>query len=371
MRKRKSNGRPTIADVAFRAGVGAITVSRALRHPDQVSEALRKTIGDAVRELDYVPNLNARALASSHSNVVAVLVPSLTQNIFSDVLRGIYDGVEDSGLRIEIANTRYNVEVEERQIFEILRHEPSAIIVSGTEQTAASRKMLENAGCPVIQIMDITDDPIHKVIGFSHFHAGKAMTQHLLDVGYQRVAFFSGWMNSRSQGRLAGFVEALEEAGIYDPKLICEMGNEKPSASQGSIKDYHQFSTARMGRELMLRALENGPRIDAVFCNNDVLALGALFACASCQVEVPRQMGIAGFNDFDYMEAAQPAMSSVRIHRWQCGYQAMQAVRNELNGEPVGERIVDLGFEVVKRGSTDRNGTLGVPPPGDIPFTLS
>ena len=361
MRKRKTNGRPTISDVALRAGVGAITVSRALRHPDQVSETLRRNIENAVRELNYVPNLNARALASSRTNVVAVLVPSLTQSIFSDVLRGIYDGAEDSGLRIEIANTRYNPEIEERMIFEILRHEPAAIIVSGVEQTAAARKMLENAGRPVIQIMDLCNDPIHKIIGFSHHGAGKAMTQHLIEAGYTKIAFFSGWMNTRSIGRMSGYREALEEAGLFDPELIGEMGNDEPASSEGLVKDYHQFSTPVMGRELMFRMLERRPDFDAVFCNNDVLAIGALFACAARGIDVPRRFGIAGFNDFDYMEATYPALSSIRIHRWTVGYEAVLAIRSELDGNDVGERIVDVGFEIMKRASTDRFGTLQQP----------
>lgn len=146
---------------------------------------MRVSINNAVRELNYVPNLNARALASSRTNVVAVLVPSLTQNIFSDVLRGIYDGAEDSGLRIEITNTRYNPEIEERRILEILRHEPSALIVSGVDQSDVSRKFLENASCPVVQIMELTDDPIYRIVGFSHCAAGQAMTRHLIDVGYR------------------------------------------------------------------------------------------------------------------------------------------------------------------------------------------
>ena len=140
MRKRRSKGRPTIADVAARAGVGAITVSRALRQPSQVSPALRKKIDAAVRDLDYVPDLNARALASRRTNLVAVLIPALTQNIFTDVLRGIYDGVEDSGLRIEIANTRYDREIEERAVAAILRHAPAGVVVSGVDQSAATRQ---------------------------------------------------------------------------------------------------------------------------------------------------------------------------------------------------------------------------------------
>ena len=364
MAGRRRSGRPTIADVAARAGVGAITVSRALREPSKVSPELRRNIEQAVSDLDYIPNLNARALASRRTDVVAVLVPSLTQNIFSDVLRGIYDGVEESGLRIDIANTRYNPQREEDQIVAILRHRPAAIIISGVEQTAACRKMLDSAGCPVVQIMDLTRDPIQKIIGFSHERAGRSMTEHLIESGYRRIGFFAGWLNSRSHERFDGYRKALEAAGIFDPGLVGLMGNEDdPERS-----DYHQFSNAMMGRQLMENMLDRRPDIDAIFCNNDVLSLGALFACIARGVPVPERMGIAGFNDFDYMEAATPGLSSVRIHRWRCGYEAMQAVRHQLEGGDIGERVVDLGFEIMKRRSTDRNGVLSEPVVGEIPY---
>jgi LacI family transcriptional regulator, gluconate utilization system Gnt-I transcriptional repressor len=372
MNKKRSNGRPTIADVAALAGVGAITVSRALREPERVSAALRAVIDKAVQELNYVPDLNARALASRRTDAVAVLVPSLTQNIFSDVVRGIYDGLEDSSLRIELANTRYNADLEEELIFRIIRHQPAAIIVSGVEQKPRTRLMLEEAGCPIVQIMDLTDDPIQKIIGFSHHRAGLEMTQHLIAAGYRRIAFFSGWMNARSQQRRNGYRQALEEAGLFDPALIGEMGNDDPESSRGARQDYHQFSTAVMGRQMMLDMLDRHPDLDAVFCNNDVLSIGALFACNARGVEVPKQVGIAGFNDFDYMAAAHPPLTSIRIHRWKCGFEAMKSVRAQLKGEPMGERVVDLGFDIMKRASTDRRGELGAGPASDaeIPFIL-
>jgi LacI family transcriptional regulator, gluconate utilization system Gnt-I transcriptional repressor len=360
MAKKRSSSRPTIADVASLAGVGAITVSRALREPRKVSAELRKTIDSAISQLNYIPNLNARALASSRTDVVAVLVPSLTQNVFSDVVRGIYDGLEGSTLRIEIASTRYNVDIEEQLVSKIVRHQPAAIIISGTEQTATTRKILEGAGCPIIQIMDLTADPIQKVIGFSHERAGLEMTRHLVESGYRRVAFLSGWMNTRSKERMLGYRRALEETNIFDPDLIRRRDAETADPPRFTEPMQNEFLSASMGKSLMIDLLERRPDVDAVFCNNDVLSLGALFGCIERGVDVPQRMGIAGFNDFDYMEAAHPPLSSVRIHRWRCGHEAMLAVRGQLRGEDIGEPIVDLGFDIIKRASTDRTGTLQV-----------
>lgn len=354
MRKRRGNGRPTIADVAMRAGVGTITVSRALRDPGQVSEALRRVIDDAVRELNYTPNLNARALASARNDLVGVLVPALTPNIFTDVLRGVYDGVEETNLRVEIANTRYSRELEEQRIIEMLRHKPAGLIVSGVDQTPAARRALEAAECPVIQIMDLTDDPVDRVIGFSHREGGRRMTEHLVNAGYRRIAFLGGYLNERSGGRLLGHREALEAAGLYDPDLVCLLDDAPPPAAPGNPDEWIRFSSPATGRALLAKALETVPHLDAVFCNNDMLAVGVLFECQRRGIRVPEDLGIAGFNDLDIAAAAEPGISSCRTPRWECGHSAAHAIRDEVDGVTDLPRVVDLGVTIMGRGSTNR-----------------
>lgn len=353
---RSKSSKPTIADVAAKAGVGAITVSRALREPDQVSESLKRRIEAAVRELNYVPNLNARALASRQSNVVAVLIPAIAQNIFTDVLKGVYDAAEGTGLRIEIANTRYHPGVEEDLVRKLLTHQPAGVIISGTGQTDTTRRMLDDATCPVVQIMDLVDDPIQMIIGFSHFDAGRRMTEHLTEAGYRRIAFVGGKMNGRSLGRLRGYQSALEAAGLFDPRLVGVLGSLPEEPHEGGPVLDHEFANARMGRELTSDLLDRHPDLDAVFCNTDVLAIGALFAAMARGIRVPVDLGIAGFNDFDYMEAAEPSLSSVRTPRWESGHAAMLAVQAMLSGEAPQDRVVDLGTKIMMRRSTNRSG---------------
>ena len=358
-RKSRSDGRPTIADVAARAGVGAITVSRALRNPELVSEALRKNIDDAVHALNYVPNLNASALASRRSDTVGVLLPSLTHMVFTDVLRGIYDGIDGTKLRVQLGNTRYNAQEEERLIAQILRHKPAAMIVSGIEQTAKSRRMLETAGCPVVQIMDLTGDPIDQIIGFSHEAAGRRMTEHLIAMGYRRIAFLSGWVSERSSGRLRGFRQAVAAAdldaaaraiSVFDTGMDAKMRAMAPAPTP----PMHDYTSAEIGRVLFSHAIATDPGIDAVFCNNDALALGVLFECTHRGIRVPEDLGIAGFNDLDFMAAAEPSLSTVRTHRYRIGHAAVTAIRAKLTGEAAGPRIIDIGFEVMMRRSTER-----------------
>jgi LacI family gluconate utilization system Gnt-I transcriptional repressor len=115
-----------------------------------------------------------------------------------------------------------------------------------------------------------------------------------------------------------------------------------------------EFATPALGRELFRRALAAEPKLDAVFCNNDILALGVLFECLQRGIRVPEDMGIAGFNDLEFMEAAEPSLSSVRTHRYRVGHAAVTAIRDQLAGRPAGPRIVDVGTEMMIRRSTDR-----------------
>lgn len=361
-RRSRSNGQPTIADVAAQAGVAAITASRALRTPHLVSAALREKIAAAVQALDYVPNVSARALASNSSEILGVLIPSLIHSTFTDVLRGIYDGVADSALQVQIGNTRYDPAEEERLVELFLRRRPAAMIVSGTGQTPAARAALAGAGCPVVQIMDLTDDPIDTVVGFSHARAGRLATEHLIAQGYRRIAFLGGWMNPRSMGRLMGYRQALAEAGLPEP---CSVHSLPEAAIAGMVaraapgeRPVLDFARPGFGRELLRQALAQAPNIDAVFCNNDGLALGALFECRDQGIDVPGRLGIAGFNDLDFAEAAAPALSSVRTHRYRTGQLAVETILARLAGDGTGPRVIDLGVEVMPRQSTDRQGRL-------------
>jgi LacI family gluconate utilization system Gnt-I transcriptional repressor len=248
--------------VARKAGVGAITVSRALREPDRVSKDLREAIRAAVEELGYVPDPNARALASARTEVFGVLVPSLTNNVFAEVVRGIYDSLSHGAFRIQLGNTHYSGLEEERLLRLFLGQRPAALIISGIDQTAVSRRLLEAAGCPVVQIMETGSDPVDMMIGFSHFEGGKAATAHLIETGYRRIGFIGARMDPRSQRRLAGYRAATEAAGIFDPRLL----TTTPAPSSVSL-----------GRELFRDALAKMPSLDAVFCNNDDIALGVLF----------------------------------------------------------------------------------------------
>src|SRR3954470_25057756 len=158
-RKRTKPGKIRLTEVAKLAGVSPITASRFFRTPEALSINKRVRIESAARELGYVPNLAARALASQRTEVIGVLIPSLTNNVFSDVLRGIYDAFEGSRYSIQLANTRYSVLQEERLLRLFLMQKPAGLIVTGLDQTAESRSLIEAADCPVVQIMELGAGP--------------------------------------------------------------------------------------------------------------------------------------------------------------------------------------------------------------------
>ncbi|MBZ9670297.1 LacI family DNA-binding transcriptional regulator [Mesorhizobium sp. B2-1-8] len=338
-RSRRGGGRPTLSDVAHKAGVGAITVSRALREPERVSKELRRQIMAAVEELGYVPDPNARALASARAEVFGVLVPSLTNNVFAEVVRGIYDSLSDSPFRIQLGNTHYSGLEEERLLQLFGSQRPAALIVAGIDQTPTSRKLLENAGCPVVQVMETGPDPVDMMVGFSHLDGGRTATEHLIEAGYRRIGFIGARMDPRSQRRLAGYRVAMEKAGLLDPRLITTTP---------------VLSSVSLGRELFRDALAKMPTLDGVFCNNDDIALGVLFECHRASIDVPKTIGIVGFNDLDMMQVAFPSITSVRTHRYEIGRRAVAMALAAIGGNRPEQRVVDLGFELKQRESTAR-----------------
>lgn len=331
---------PKIADVAREAGVSAMTVSRALREPDKVSKRSLEKIRSVIDRLGYVPDPAAQALAAGRTNVIGVIVPSITNNVFSDVMSGIYAAAEGGAWQIQLGNSRYSPLEEERLVRTFLSQRPAGLIIAGIDQSAATVRLLRNSRCRIVQIMEISPDPIDMMVGFSHLEAARAATRHLIDSGYRRPGFIAARLDPRTQRRLEGFRDVARERGLLDP---------------GRIVTTPTASTVTLGGLLMADLLSKAPETDAILCNNDDLALGALFECQRRNIDVPGRMGICGFNDFEMMAVANPGVTSVKTYRLEMGQKAMQMLTSAMAGEEVRPKILDLGFDVVARGSTNRN----------------
>ena len=330
----------TLSDVAALADVSPITVSRALRDPEKVSPDARARITLAIAQLGYVPNPAARALASGRTDVVGVIIPSVSNNVFADVMRGIYDGLQDSPLGVQLGTTRYAPSTEEQLVRVFLSQQPAGLIVAGHDQSPGARALLERADCPVVQIMEVGPQPIDLVVGLSHYQAARDGAQHLLDRGYRAPAFLGAQMDPRSQRRLAGFRDCLIAAGL---------GGDDP------VVTTPEPSSVSLGCRLFADLIATRPQTDAVLCNNDDLALGVLFEAQRRNIRIPDRLGICGFNDHEMMSAAEPPLTSVATDRYEMGRAAILQIRDRLagRGQPRGHAI-DLGYRLVPRRSTAR-----------------
>lgn len=336
-RQRKKLGSIRLTEVAKLAGVSPITASRFFRNPEALSPAKRERVENAARELGYVPNLAARALASQRTEVVGVLIPSLTNNVFNDVLRGIYDASEGSRYTIQFVNTRYSIFQEEKLLRLFQAQKPAGLIVTGINQTDASLNLMKGMDCPIVQIMELGPDPVDMMVGFSHYDAAFAAVSHLIEQGHNRIGFIGARMDPRVQRRLEGYRAAMKAANLFDENLV--LTTSTPTA-------------VTLGGTLLADLLSRAPDIDSVFCINDDLALGVLFECQRRGIPVPGRIAIVGFNDMEFMASAVPSLSSVRTNRYEMGREAVTMLIEAIEGRRPEKAVVDLGFELIIRQST-------------------
>jgi LacI family gluconate utilization system Gnt-I transcriptional repressor len=333
----RGSGRATLEEVAGLAGVSTMTASRALSQPRLVSEATRARVEQAVVALGYVPNRAARALASNRSGVIVVLVPSLSNAVFTAVLDGIHDAIQASEYQLLIGNTRYSDAEEEKLLRIYLQSDPDGILLPGLSHSPAVARMLETLQVPVVSMMDLAETPSTLSVGFSQLEAGMALTRHLLGKGYRRIAFVGAQLDERTLRRADGWRQAMRDAGLFDPSL--EIMTPQPS-------------TVALGAELMRRVLAEVPACDAVFFCNDDLAHGALYHCRRAGIEVPRQVAVAGFNDLPASSLMVPSLTTVDTPRYQVGYQAASLLLDLIAGKVPAARRIDLGFTLREREST-------------------
>jgi LacI family transcriptional regulator, gluconate utilization system Gnt-I transcriptional repressor len=208
-------------------------------------------------------------------------------------------------------------------------------MIVGWAHTPATNKLLRFAGIPVVQTWDLAEAPIDLMVGFSHFEAGRAMTAHLIARGYRRIAFLGGG-DPRSKSRHAGCVAAMRAHDLKPPVLV-------PLASPAFVG---------AGSDAVRELMKIRPRIDAAFFATDVFALGALLKCLEIGVRIPEDLAVAGFGDLEVARYMVPALTTVRIRSYEMVQSAAGILLASIRGQPIGQRVIDTGFEIVARAST-------------------
>ncbi len=333
------NKQPTIKDVSRLANVSPVTVSRSLRSPHLVSEDTRVKVDNAVKMLGYVPNIAASNLRARHSNTIFVLIPSISNHVFQDVLSGVSKAIADSRFTIQIGNTHYDALVEENLVQKFTNSKPAGIIISGLNQSSRTKAILSEADYPVIQIMDLAENYIDWNVGFSHEAAGFTATHHLIEQGYQDIMMVSARMDKRTQKRIKGYKRAIHTHAKQKSPITYETPEK---------------SSVALGAKILKTLLAEDRKFDAIFCNNDDIAAGILFEAQRQNISVPNQLGLIGYNDLGVTSQTFPSVSSVYTPRFQIGEVAVDIILNHHNNTSLNteQKAIDLGFELQIREST-------------------
>lgn len=334
-RSTEGSGGVRMRDVAERAGVSRMTVSRALNEPEKVKPKLRRQVLEAVESLGYVHNHLARSLSSKRSNVVGLVLPSLENSIFALTVKGVSDVLRPAGYQLMLTESADDPEDEERVISSFLAQRVGGLILHSTTHSPTALRMLRASGTPVVENGDLPEEPVDMVVSYSNRGAAKAMTLHLARLGYRKIAFAGLARNPRANERQRGFLEALVELGHGDePKRLIDV-----SRGFGG------------GAEAVAYIAANMPDTDALFCAGDVLAVGALFECKRRDWDVPGRLAIASFDDLDLMRHVIPAITSLRLERYEIGRRSAEMLLAQINNGDVSNRTIDLGYEIVQRAS--------------------
>ena len=331
----------TLRDVSQASGVSEMTVSRVLRNRGDVSQNTRDKVLLVAKQLGYVPNKIAGALASQRVNLVAVIIPSLSNMVFPEVMTGISEVLETTDLQPVVGVTDYLPEKEERVLYEMLSWRPSGVIIAGLEHSETSAVMLKASGIPVVEIMDIDGSPVDAMVGISHRRAGREMAVSILKAGYRKIGFLGTKMplDHRARKRFEGFTEALAKSGV-----------------EVTDQEFYSGGSALVkGREMTQELLRRNPNLDFLYFSNDLIGAGGLLYLIEKGISIPNQIGLAGFNGVELLKGLPRQLATMDACRSEIGRKAAEMIVQHVNDpktsfEKVHELVPKIDFgDTLKR----------------------
>ncbi len=329
-----------IEEVAQLAGVAPITVSRVLNKPETVSESTRAAVWAAIEEIGYIPNRLAGGLASNTSRTVGMVLPYIDNPAFAERVQGVTDVMSAAGYTLLLGLSGYSPETELEHVISFLGQRVAGLILTGTSHAERTYSLLARAGVPVVEVPLISGRLIDMAVGYSNDGASYSMMEHLARCGYRKIALIST-PTANDQiviDRRNGYLKAVQDFGlINDPSLMLE-------TKVGVVS----------GAKAFVELLSRHPDVDAVFCTSDVKAIGCILEAKRRGIDVPGDIGIAGYDDIELAQEFLPPLTSVRLQRYQIGTEAARMLLQRFQGQMPPQKTVDLGFEIIGRGSTTK-----------------
>jgi LacI family transcriptional regulator/LacI family repressor for deo operon, udp, cdd, tsx, nupC, and nupG len=337
----------SIEDIAQAAGVSHTTVSRALRDSPLISREVRERVQKLAYEMGYIPNALAQGLRGKRTNTIGLVVTTIADPFFGRVVRGVEEIAQQRSISLFLSVSYNDPESELAVIETFHRRRVDGIIVAAAQLTALQEKRLSRIPVPTVLINQQTETNLEHLhsVSIDDYAGAQQAIRFLLDQGHRAIGFLGAGNRPRSNRlRLQGYRDMLSAAG-FEPRPDWVRGT--PSGSR-----YHT-DDVRGAQELLPDLLNAG--VTAVFCFNDMMAVGALLACRTLGIAVPEQISIVGFDDIEVAQFVTPALTTVHQPKLRLGRTAITMLLDLLDGKPVVDAC--LPAELIVRGSA------AVPPP--------
>lgn len=330
----------SIKEIARLARVSHSTVSRALRHSPLVHPETAERIRRIADEFGYCPSGPARSLVTRHTETIGVVVTSIADPFHADVVGGIEEMANEHGFSVFLANSNADPDRELRVVRSFQQRRVDGLIVAASRVGALHLAALSRMRIPIVLVNNQHPSEFVHSVAIANADAARAATRHLIALGHRRIAYLGDRFGYQSDTeRFAGYRQALAEADLpFEPELIAH-GNGKPDGAAPAM--------AR------LLALADPPT--AVFCYNDMTALGALRHLRRCGLRVPEDLSLVGFDDLFLAEYMDPPLTTMRQPMWEMGRAAARMLLDLISGKATVENI-QMPAELVVRASTAAPG---------------
>jgi LacI family transcriptional regulator len=333
----------TLKDIARDLGVSVITVSKALRDHSDISDGTKARILKRVKEMNYRPNLSARALVTGRTNLLGFVVPDLLHSFFSEIVRGVCAALLNTGYTLVTTSSEQDPKAERQAVEQLIARRVDALLVASTQWTVEMFRRVEEAGIPYILIDRSFNGLGAHFVGVNDEEVGALATRHLAEVGCKRIAHIGGGEISSLVGRKEGYKRTLAKLGIIaDPELVYNVDRVQ------ELGDEAGYNAAK-------KLLQATPRPDGIFCYNDATAYGAIAALLEAGLNVPEDVAVVGCGNLLYDKFLKIPLSSVDQQTVSIGQKAGRLALQLIEaGEPVPPQKILLEPKLVVRQSTQR-----------------